>query len=138
MEEIAQEFATTELGKIQIAPEVLEIIAGLAAHEVEGISHLSGSLVGDIAERFGRKNLGKGVRVEIGQKEAALDISVVVKFGYRIPEVARNIQENVRNAIESMTGLSVVEVNVHVIDVEFKEETKKETKEAVAEHHRVR
>lgn len=127
MESNLQDYDKTELGKIQIAPEVLEIIAGIAASEVEGVNHLSGSLVGDIAERFGRKNPGKGVRVEVGQKEAALDISVIISFGYRIPEVARNIQENVRNAIESMTGLTVVEVNVHVVDVQLKPEPKRTT-----------
>nr|WP_239565147.1 Asp23/Gls24 family envelope stress response protein [Brevibacillus fulvus] len=114
----------TELGKVQIAPEVLEVIAGMAASEVDGVAQMSGGFVGDIAERLGRKNVARGVRVEVGTKEAAVDVSIIVKFGYRIPEVARNIQDSVRNAIESMTGLSVVEVNVHIIDVELKSEDK--------------
>jgi len=112
----------TELGKISIAPEVIEVIAGLAASEVEGVAAMSGSFVGDIAERLGRrKNFAKGVSVDVGEKEAAVSISIVVRYGYRIPEVAREIQENVRAAIENMTGLTVTEVNVHVVDVQLKD-----------------
>ncbi|GAA4709836.1 Asp23/Gls24 family envelope stress response protein [Brevibacillus fulvus] len=124
MEEYIPDLEKTELGKVQIAPEVLEVIAGMAASEVDGVAQMSGGFVGDIAERLGRKNVARGVRVEVGTKEAAVDVSIIVKFGYRIPEVARNIQDSVRNAIESMTGLSVVEVNVHIIDVELKSEDK--------------
>lgn len=116
-----ENYESTELGKVHIAPEVIEIIAGLAASEVQGVAQMSGGFVGDIAERLGRKNLSKGVRVEVGQKEAAVDISVVIRYGERIPEVAKAIQDNVKNAIYTMTGLSVVEVNVHVVDVLFKQ-----------------
>lgn len=124
MEEFTTDIEKTDLGKVQIAPEVLEVIAGMAASEVEGVAHMSGGLVGDIAERLGRKNIARGVRVEVGTREAAVDVSIIVKYGHRIPEVARNIQDSVRNAIESMTGLSVVEVNVHIIDVELRTEEK--------------
>ncbi len=124
MEEFTQDIEKTELGKVQIAPEVLEVIAGMAASEVDGVAHMSGGFVGEIAERFGRKNVARGVRVEVGSREAAVDISIVVKYGHRIPEVARNIQDSVRNAIESMTGLTVVEVNVHIVDVELRSEEK--------------
>ena len=124
MEEFATDIEKTDLGKVQIAPEVLEVIAGMAASEVEGVAHMSGGFVGEIAERLGRKNIARGVRVEVGTREAAVDVSIIVKYGHRIPEVARNIQDSVRNAIESMTGLSVVEVNVHIIDVELRTEEK--------------
>ncbi len=133
--EMIADFEKTELGKIEIAPEVIEVITGLAAAEVEGVAHMSGGFVGDIAERLGRKNLAKGVKVEVGKKEAAVDVYIIVKFGYKIPEVARNIQENVRHAIENMTGLKVVEVNVHIVDVEFRAEKKVEVEEPP---HRVR
>lgn len=120
MEETLPQVDTTELGKIQIAPEVIGVIAGLAASEVDGVASMSGSFVGDIAERFGRKkNFAKGVQVEVGQKEAAVDLSIIVEYGYSIPEVAVNVQNNVRAAIENMTGLSVVEVNVHIVDVKI-------------------
>ena len=124
MEKIIPDLERTDLGKVQIAPEVLEVIAGMAASEVEGVAHMSGGIVGDIAERLGRKNVARGVRVEVGSKEAAVDVSIIVKYGHRIPDVARSIQDSVRNAIETMTGLSVVEVNVHIIDVELKQEEK--------------
>lgn len=124
MEEVIAKMESTDLGKIQIAPEVIGVIAGLAATEVEGVAMMSGSFVGDIAERFGRKkNFSKGVHVEVGEKEAAVDLSVVVDFGYSIPKVASNIQTNVRSAIENMTGLSVVEVNVQVVDVKIHTES---------------
>ncbi|MBO8170363.1 MAG: Asp23/Gls24 family envelope stress response protein [Bacillaceae bacterium] len=138
MDSVIDHYDRTELGKIEIAPEVIEIIAGLAAGEIDGVVQLSGNLVGDLAERFGRKNLGKGVRVDIGQKEAAIDISVVIEFGRRIPDVAGNIQENVQKAIESMTGLHVVEVNVHVVDVEFTEKESDDPAEIPEEKQRVR
>ncbi len=106
-------------GKIRIADEVVGIIAGLAATEVAGVAGMSGGLGGGIAEILGRKNLSKGVKVEVGEREAAIDLFVIVEYGVRIPEVANNIQENVKRGIESMTGLAVVEVNVHVQGVDF-------------------
>ncbi len=124
VEFIDAEETKSELGKIQIAPEVLEVIAGMASAEVDGVAHMTGGLVGDFVEKLGKKNAARGVRVEVGSKEAAVDVSIIVKYGHRIPEVARNIQDSVRNAIEAMTGLSVVEVNVHIIDVELKSEEK--------------
>lgn len=115
-----------EVGNIKIADEVVSIIAGLAATEVAGVAGMSGGIVGGIAEMLGRKNLSKGVKVEVGEKEAAVDLFVIVDYGVRIPEVAWNIQENVKKAIENMTGLKVVEVNVHVQGVNFQQETKEE------------
>ena len=107
----------TGLGTIKIADEVVSIIAGLAATEIDGIAGMSGGLVGG-----GRKNFSKGVRVEVGEREAAIDLYVIVKYGVRIPDVALTAQENIKRAIENMTGLSVVEVNVHVQGVNFPEE----------------
>ncbi|NLC06908.1 MAG: Asp23/Gls24 family envelope stress response protein [Syntrophomonadaceae bacterium] len=103
-----------DLGSIRIADEVVSIVAGLAATEVPGVAGMSGGIVGGIAEMLGRKNLSKGVKVEVGEKEAAVDLYIIVEYGVRIPEVALRIQEAVKRAIESMTGLTVVEANVHV------------------------
>lgn len=119
MDTIAPGFETTDLGRIQIAPEVVEIIAGLATIEIEGVAGMSGGLAGGIAELLGRKNLSKGVKVEVGEKQAAVDVSIIVQYGFPIPELAKDIQHNVKQAIESMTGLSVMEVNVHIHDVHF-------------------
>lgn len=120
MSTIAPDYEKTDIGSIQIAPEVIEVIAGLAAIEVEGVAGMSGGFASGVAELLGRKNLSKGVKVEVGNKEAAIDVSIVIEFGKRIPEVAALIQRNVKHAIESMTGLDVVEVNVHIHGVHFK------------------
>ena len=124
MSELEKELAKNEsaLGSVKIADEVVSIIAGLAATEIEGIAGMSGGLVGGIAEMLGRKNFSKGVKVEVGEREAAIDLYVIVKYGVRIPDVALAAQENIKQAIETMTGLSVVEVNVHVQGVNFPEE----------------
>ncbi len=114
------------LGSIRIADEVVSVIAGLAATEIDGIAGMSGGLVGGIAEMLGRKNFAKGVKVEVGEKETAVDLYIIVKYGVRIPDVALAAQENVKQAIETMTGLSVVEVNVHVQGVGFPEPEKEE------------
>lgn len=114
------------LGTIRIADEVVSIIAGLAATEVEGVAGMSGGIAGGIAEILGRKNFSKGVKVEVGEKEAAIDLYIIVKYGVRIPDIALNVQEVVKAAIENMTGLSTVEVNVHVQGVGFPEDVKTE------------
>ena len=114
------------LGTICIADEVVSIIAGLAATEVEGVAGMSGGIAGGIAEILGRKNFSKGVKVEVGEKEAAIDLYIIVKYGVRIPDIALNVQEAVKAAIENMTGLSTVEVNVHVQGVGFPEDVQTE------------
>ncbi|HHP50982.1 MAG TPA: Asp23/Gls24 family envelope stress response protein [Moorella mulderi] len=125
MEEVLEQ-EKTSLGTIKIANQVVAIIAGLAASEVEGVAGMSGGLAGGIAELLGRKDLTKGVKVEVGEKEAAVDLYIAVNFGVRIPDVAIQVQENVKRAIETMTGLKVVEVNVHVQGVVFPQEAKEE------------
>lgn len=114
------EYEKTDVGTIQIAPEVIEVIAGLATIEVKGVAGMSGGFAGGIAELLGRKNLSKGVKVEVGQREAAIDVSIIIEYGNKIPELSLEIQRNVKRSIEMMTGLQVVEVNVHIHDVYFK------------------
>lgn len=116
---------TDEYGGIKITDDVVAIIAGISASEVPGVVGMSGSIVGDVAEILGRKNLTKGVKVEVGEKEAAIDLYIIVEYGYRIPEVAWEIQEKVKDAVESMTGLSVVEVNIHVQGVNINKDNDK-------------
>ncbi|SMC58869.1 Asp23/Gls24 family envelope stress response protein [Sporomusa malonica] len=115
-----------DVGSIRIADEVVGIIAGLAATEVTGVAGMSAGLVGGIAEMLGKKNLSKGVKVEVGEREAAVDLYIIVEYGVRIPDVALKVQENVKRGIESMTGLDVVEVNIHVQGVGFSPEGKEE------------
>lgn len=116
----------SELGEIRIANEVVAVIAGLAATDIDGVAGMSGGIAGGIAEMLGRKNLSKGVKVEVGESQAAVDLYVVVQYGIRIPDIAWQIQESVKRAIETMTGLEVVEVNVHVQGVHFQQEERSE------------
>ncbi|MCT4621557.1 MAG: Asp23/Gls24 family envelope stress response protein [Marinisporobacter sp.] len=116
-----------EHGQIKIADEVVGVIAGLAATEVPGVAGMSGGIAGGIAEMLGRKNLSKGVKVEVGEKEAAIDLYIIVEYGAKIPDVAWQIQESVKKAIETMTGLNVVEVNIHVQGVNMEKDEKEES-----------
>ncbi|EOD01733.1 Asp23/Gls24 family envelope stress response protein [Caldisalinibacter kiritimatiensis] len=124
-----------QYGQIKIADEVVGIISGLAATEVKGVAGMSGGIAGGIAEMLGRKNLSKGVKVEVGEKEAAIDLYIVVEYGAKIPEVSWEIQERVKNAVETMTGLNVVEVNIHIQGVNIEKEEDEQPEEP---HHRVR
>ncbi|MGI6093292.1 MAG: Asp23/Gls24 family envelope stress response protein [Veillonellaceae bacterium] len=126
MEKRVERLEHNDVGSIRIADEVVGIIAGLAATEVDGVAGMSAGLVGGIAEMLGKKNLAKGVKVEVGEREAAVDLYIIVEFGVRIPDVALKVQENVKKAIESMTGLEVVEVNIHIQGVGFSPEGKDE------------
>lgn len=116
----------SELGSIRIADEVVSIVAGLAATEIEGVAGMSGGIAGGIAEALGKKNFSKGVKVDVGEEEAAVDLFLIVRYGSRIPDVAWAVQENVKKAIENMTGLKVVRVNVHVQGVNFPQHAKAE------------
>ncbi|HEX2954308.1 MAG TPA: Asp23/Gls24 family envelope stress response protein [Bacillota bacterium] len=124
MERYEREHSDT--GSIRIANEVVGIIAGIAASEIKGVAGMSGGVVDGIAELLKKKNMSKGVKVEVGEKEAAVDLYVIIEYGTKVPDVAYAIQENVKKAIESMTGLRVVEVNVHIQGVDFKPEEPEE------------
>lgn len=107
---------------IRIADDVVGVIAGIAAMEVDGVAGMSGGFAAEVGERMtGKRNLSKGVKVQVGEKEVSIDLYIVVDFGVRIPEVATKVQENVKRAVESMTGLECVEVNIHVQGVSFSE-----------------
>ncbi|MGI6537400.1 MAG: Asp23/Gls24 family envelope stress response protein [Caldicoprobacterales bacterium] len=121
--------SSEDYGKVTFADEVVAIIAGLAAMEIEGVAAMSGGIAGGIVEKLGRKNLAKGVKVEVGEKEAAIDLFIIVDYGIRIPELAWNVQENVKKAVENMTGLNVIEVNIHIQGVNFEKEIKVEEPE---------
>jgi uncharacterized alkaline shock family protein YloU len=106
---------------VRIAEDVVGTIAGIAAMEIDGVAGMSGGFAAEVGERMlGKKNLAKGVKVQVGEKEALVDLYIVVDFGVRIPDVATRVQENVKRAVESMTGLDCVAVNIHVQGVSFK------------------
>ncbi len=117
---------TSTDGNVKISDEVIGVIAGIAAMEVEGVVGLSGGIAGGIAQLLGKKSLSKGIKVQAGEKETSIDIHLVVGYGVRIPDIAQEVQEKVKIGVESMTGLRVVEVNVHIQGVSFHDEIKEE------------
>ena len=108
-----------ELGNIHISEEVLAASAAAAALEVEGVSSLAANLGSDIAELLGKKNLAKGVRVKMEEDKVEVELSVLMGYGHTIPEMGKAVQEGVKTAIESMTGLEVASVNVNVGGITF-------------------
>ncbi|WP_036606409.1 Asp23/Gls24 family envelope stress response protein [Oribacterium sp. P6A1] len=104
-------------GQVVIADEVVAVIAGIAATETEGVDSMNGGWSGEIISRMGIKDLGKGVSISIEEGHVSVDLSLNVKYGYSIPEVSKNVQDKVAQAIESMTGLNVLDVNIKISGV---------------------
>lgn len=113
-------------GVIKIADDVVAIIAEIAAKEIKGVVGMSGGIADSITEMLGKKNPSKGVKVEVGEKETAIDLYLVVEYGARIPDISWQVQENVKKAVETMTGLAVVEVNIHIQGVNIEKEPKED------------
>ena len=110
-------------GKITFNNDVIATIAGLSTVEVDGVAGMSGGFTSGVAELLGRKNMTKGVKVEVGTEECAVDLNIIVHYGAKIPEVCENIYQEVKKGIETMTGLRVVEVNIHVQGVQIEKKT---------------
>ena len=104
-------------GEVRIADEVIAIIAGLAVSEVDGVASMAGNATRDLIEKIGWKSLSRGVRIQVTDREVRAAINVNLKYGYNVPETSREIQEKVKTAIETMTGLAVTEVNVKIVNV---------------------
>ena len=115
-------------GSISFANDVVATIAGIATVEVEGVAGMSGGFSGGLAELLGRKNLTKGVKVEIGKEECAVDLYIIVEYGSEIPDMCRKIQSSVKKAVETMTGLRVVETNIHIQGVRVSKESPEDSK----------
>ncbi len=114
-ETTSEEIKVDDANTIRIADDVVAVIAGVAVSEVPGVAGMSGGFAGGISEVLsGKKNMAKGIKVEVGEKEAKIDVNIIVEYGTRIPDVAFEIQNRVKKAVETMTGLKVLEVNVHV------------------------
>ena len=110
-----EEEIKSENDGIQISSDVVAVIAGVAVSEVQGVAGMAGGFAGGISEVFsGKKNLAKGIKADINAGKAKLDVNIIVEYGSRIPDVAFEIQNRVKKAVENMTGLVVEEVNVHV------------------------
>lgn len=109
-----------DIGEVRVADEVVAIIAGLAATEVEGVESMSGNITNELVSKLGMKNLSKGVKVEVAEKTVSVEVALNISYGYSIPEVSEKVQEKVKSAIETMTGLSVAIVNVRIATVDMK------------------
>lgn len=108
-----------ELGNIHISEEVLAAIAAAATLEVEGVNALSANLGSDLAELLGKKNLTKGIHVQMEEDKVKVELSILLDYGHTIPEIGKAVQDNVKSAVENMTGLEVSEVNVSVTGISF-------------------
>ena len=114
---------------IKIADDVVAVIAGVAVSEIPGVANMAGGFAGGFAEVLsGKKNLAKGIKVDVGEKETKIDVNIIVEYGTRIPNVAYEIQTKVKKAVETMTGLKVAEVNVHVQGVNITNTNNEENK----------
>ncbi|WP_076459371.1 Asp23/Gls24 family envelope stress response protein [Limosilactobacillus caccae] len=102
------------LGTIQISPRVLEIIAGIAASEIDGVSKMYGSFANSVSELLGRSDHRRGVKLSSNDEDISLDVDVYVEYGVSVPKVAAQIQDKVKQQITLMTDLKVKEVNVHI------------------------
>lgn len=111
-----------KIGEVQIADEVVAIIAGLAATEVEGVAAMAGNITNELVGKLGMKNLAKGVKVEVTEESVVVDMSITMKYGYSIPDTSVTVQEKVKAAIENMTGLTVSEVNIRIAGVNLNEQ----------------
>ncbi len=127
--EKVEEINVTGDSSVVISEEVVSVIAGVAVSEVPGVVDTAGGFAGGISEVLsGKKKLSKGIKVEVGEKETKIDVNIIVEYGTRIPDVAFEIQNRVKKSVKEMTGLDVLEVNVHVqgvktsIEQEIKEE----------------
>lgn len=117
---------------IEISNDVIAVIAGVAVSEVEGVASMAGGLAGGISEVFsGKKNMAKGIKVDKTETTAKIDVNIIVEYGSRIPDVAYEVQKRVKKSVESMTGLTVEEVNVHIqgVDTNFAKNKKKQKSE---------
>ncbi|MBM7598001.1 putative alkaline shock family protein YloU [Virgibacillus halotolerans] len=109
----------TGLGKVEIAPEVIEVITGIAATEVDGLFAMRGNFATGVVERFGKKAHSKGVKVELTNSGILIDLYVVLNFGVSIPKVAEKLQSNIRQTLKNMTALEIDEINIHVVGIQM-------------------
>ena len=133
---VNEENSTNEAEGIKISNDVIAVIAGVAVSEVPGVYGMAGGLAGGISEVLkGKKNLAKGIKVETTEKTAKIDVNIIVEYGTRIPDVAFEIQNRVKKAVESMTGLKVSEVNVNVQGVNTEAVTSDESENEQEENN---
>ena len=106
-----------ENGDVKIADNVVAIIAGLAATEVEGVDSMAGNVTNELVGKLGMKNLSKGVKVDVQEGVVTVALNLNIEYGYNIYETSKTVQEKVKSAIENMTGLDVADVNIRIAGV---------------------
>lgn len=111
--------ADESFGQVQIADEVVAIIAGLAATEVEGVASMAGNITNELVAKLGMKRLSKGVKVMVTEGVVNVDVAINISYGYSVPKTSKKVQERVKASIENMTGLSVADVNVRIASVDM-------------------
>ena len=128
------EISSSDNTDIKISNDVVASIAGVAVSEVHGVYSMAGGIAGGISEVFsGKKNLSKGIKVEVGEKETKIDVKIIVEYGVRIPDVAFEIQGRVKKAVETMTGLKVSVVNIHAQGIRTNSQESREKEEGEGE-----
>lgn len=110
-----------EFGSVKIANDVVAMIAGLAATEVDGVSAMVGNITNELMGKVGMKKLTKGVKVDILDKVVSVDLAVNLEYGYNIPTTCNKVQEKVKSAIETMTGLQVSDVNIRIVGIDMED-----------------
>ena len=111
-----------DVGQVQIADEVIAVIAGLAATEVDGVQQMSGNINNELVSKLGMKNLSRGVKVSIDGEQVDVVLNLILEYGVSIPKISREVQEKVKGAIETMTGLTVNEVNIRIAGIQTEDE----------------
>lgn len=110
------------IGTVKIADDVVAMIAGIAATEVDGVAAMAGNVPNEFMSKVGVKNLRKGVKVEVIQKKVRVDLGLMMEYGYNIPATSQKVQEKVKNAIENMTGLEVSDVNIRIAGINMQKD----------------
>lgn len=110
------------MGQVQIADEVVAIIAGLAATEVEGVASMAGNITNELVSKLGKKSLSKGIRVKVEDGIVNVNVAINIAYGYSVPKTCKKVQEKVKAAIENMTGLEVEKVDIQIANVSISKE----------------
>ena len=106
-------------GKVQIADDVVAVIAGLAATEVKGVAAMAGNITNEIMAKAGRKNLSKGVKITINKDKVKIGLAIMMEYGYNIPGTCSKVQDRVKSAVENMTGLTVTDIDIRISSVDM-------------------
>lgn len=109
-------------GRVQIADDVVAVIAGMAATEVKGVSAMAGNITNEIMAKAGRKNLSKGVKVSINKNKVKISLAIMMEYGYNIPGTCSKVQDKVKTAVENMTGLTVTDIDIRIASVDMQKD----------------